>query len=570
MLNWLIGVARFRHSPSGTGRPRPHRPTLECLEDRTVPSTAFFRTNLVSDVAGAAQITDPNLKNPWGAAVNPVGDFWISDAANGTVTLYGGDVNGQPIRMDAPVITIPGATSGTMGQPSGQVFNSTSDFVVPGSGSPALFIFAGIDGTLSAVAPNFYTGAPSSNAVTVATVKGASYTGLALGSNASGNFLFAANNAAGTVDVFDKNFKHTTLSGSFTDPNLPANMTPFNVVNINGTLYVTYENPNNESVGGLVDKFDTNGNFLGRFAGGTNLVAPWAVVQAPTGFGSFGGDILVGNFGDGHISAYDTSGHFLGQLNGQNGQPLAIERLWQLTFGNGSSAGGSGTLYFTSGLNKEKDGVFGALTPMTANQRFVAQAYNDLLQRPADPAGLAFWTNQLTQGASRQQIVAGIEGSGEYEAVVVNRLFRQFLHRGADAAGLSFWSAQLAAGATVEQVAAGIVGSQEFFMSQGGGTTNGFLAALYQDALGRAPDTMGQSGFAAALHNGASTTQVAAVVFGSGEFLTDQVQGFFQSFLHRAADSAGLSGFVPALQQGATDQQVIAVIVASGEYFAKL
>jgi hypothetical protein len=294
------------------------------------------------------------------------------------------------------------------------------------------------------------------------------------------------------------------------------------------------------------------------------------VVQAPAGFGSFGGDILVGNFGDGHISAYDTSGHFLGQLNGQNGQPLAIERLWQLTFGNGSSAGGSGTLYFTSGLNKEQDGIFGSLTPMTANQRFVAQAYNDLLQRPADAAGLAFWTNQLTQGASRQQIAAGIESSSEYQAVVVNRLFHQFLHRGADAAGVRFWSAQLAAGATVEQVAAGIVGSQEFFMTQGGGTNNGFLTALFQDALGRAPDSTGQTGFTTALQNGASTAQVGGVIFASREFLTDQVQGFFQSFLHRAADSGGLNGFVPALQQGATDQQVIAVILASNEYFSKL
>jgi hypothetical protein len=319
----------------------------------------------------------------------------------------------------------------------------------------------------------------------------------------------------------------------------------------------------------VVDKFDTNGKFLGRFADGGNVIAPWAVAQAPAGFGSFGGDILVGNFGDGRINAYDTSGKFLGQLNGPDAKPLAIERLWQLTFGNGSSAGGANTLYFSSGFNKEKDGVFGSLTPLTANQQFVAQVYRDLLQRPVDASGLAFWNNQLTQGASRQQIVTAIEGSGEFRAVEVRNLYTQYLHRAADTQGLSFWTGQLAAGARVEQVAAGIVGSQEFFMAQGGGTDGGFLTALYQDALQRIPDNAGQTGFSAALQNGATPEQVAAVVFGSTEFKKLLVKGFYESFLNRPADSNGLAGFVPALQQGATDQQVIAVILGSAEFFSK-
>ncbi len=442
---------------------------------------------------------------------------------------------------------------------------------MPGTGTPALFVIAGLDGTLSAVAPAFYTGAPSAQAQRVAVTNNAVFTGLALGSNASGNFLFAANNAAGTINVFDKNFNPATLAGQFTDPNLPTGLAPFNVANVNGTLFVTYDNPLNRNVGGIVDRFDTNGNFLCRFAApASTLNAPWAVVQAPADFGSFANDILVGNFGDGHISAYDANGNVLGQLDGSNGQPLAIERLWQLTIGNGSTAGSTGTLYFSAGINQEKDGLFGSLTPASQNQAFVGQLYNDLLQRPADGAGLAFWTNQLNSGLSRQQVVAAIEASGEFQAREVNNLYTQYLHRGADSAGLNFWVAQLAQGETIEQVAAGIGGSQEFFMTQGGGTDGGFLTALYQDALQRAPDNAGQMGFTAALQSGATREQVAAVVFGSTEFKTILVKGFFQSFLNRAADSNGLAGFVPALQQGATDQEVIAVILSSQEFFSKL
>ncbi len=564
MLSNLFTISKVRKA-------RRSPLALEALEDRAVPATTFTQTNLISDVAGVAQITDTNLKNPWGVGVNPTGDFWVANADTGTVTLYKGDVNGQAISQDVPVITIPGATSSTQGAPSGQVFNSTTDFVVPGTGSPALFIIAGLDGTLSAVAPTFYTGAPSSQAQQVAVTKNAVYTGLALGSNSSGNFLFAANNAAGTIDVFDKNFKPVTLTGNFTDPNLPANLTPFNVANVNGTLYVTYENPSNETTGGLVDKFDTNGNFLGRFAAAAStLIAPWAVVQAPANFGSFANDILVGNFGDGHISAYDANGKFLGQLNGSNGQPLAIERLWSLVPGNGSTAGSSGTLYFSSGLNQEKDGLFGSLTPQSQNQAFVGQLYNDLLQRPADAAGLAFWTNQLNNGASRQQVVAAIEASGEFQADEVNSLYTQYLHRNADSGGLNFWVAQLNHGATLDQVAAGIVGSQEFFATQGGGTNAGFITALYQDALNRTPDANGQAAFTMALQSGATTGQVAAVVFGSTEFKSDLVNGLFNTFLHRSADPTGLAGFVQALQQGATDPQVIDVILSSNEFLSQV
>jgi uncharacterized protein (TIGR03118 family) len=559
MLKSLFG-------PSGVKPARRLR--LEQLETRTVPATAFFQTNLISDVPGMAEITDPNLKNPWGVAVNPTGDFWVSDAATGTVTLYGGDVNGSAIHQDSPIITIPAATGQTTGSPSGQVFNSTSDF--PVNGTPASFIIAGLDGTISAVAPNPKTGAFPSNATLKVTTPGAVYTGITIGSNASGNFVFAANSAAGTIDVFNKSFQKVKLSGNFIDPNLPANFVPFNVVNINGVLFVTYENSQDHFFGGLVDRFDTNGNFLGRFASGSNLNAPWAVTLAPAGFGAYGGDLLIGDFGDGRINVYDpTSGLFLGQLMGQNGQPVAIERLWQLTFGNDATAGTLDTLYFSSGLNSEKDGLFGSLTPLTLNQQFVAQIYNDLLQRPADATGLAYWTNLLNLGATRQQIVQGIESSTEYMNLEVSGLYTQLLHRGVDPQGLNYWTSILATGATVEEVAEGIAKSPEFYQLNGG-TISGFVNGLYEDALGRAPDATGDAFFINELKADTPRVQVAAAFFTGTEFLSDSVNNYYVSYLHRPADANGLAFFVNALQLGATDQQVIAVILSSAEFLSDL
>jgi uncharacterized protein (TIGR03118 family) len=551
----------------------PCRPSLEALEDRALPATAFVQTNLVSDLPGMAQITDANLKNPWGVAVNPAGDFWVANAASGTVTLYHGDVNGTPVGMDAPVITVPHAAGKTLGSPTGQVFNSTADFLVsgPAGASPALFIFAALDGTISAEPNSSYLGNLTSQAQLEVTTPGAIYTGLALGHNAAGNFLFAANTAGGTIDVFDGSFKPAKLAGNFTDPMLPAGLTPFNVANVNGTLFVTYHSKANRLTGGVVDKFDTNGNFLGRFASGSNLVAPWAVVMAPANFGDFSNDLLIGNFGDGHINAYNpTTGAFLGQLNGANGQPLAIERLWQLTIGNGSSAGGTATLYFASGLNAEQDGVFGSLRPTTANERFVGQAYSDLLHRPVDAAGLAFWTNALSRGATRLQVAAGIAGSAEFRGAEVRDLYNRLLHRAADPAGMTFYTNLLASGATVEQAAGVIAGSQEYFQGRGGGTSSGFLNALYQDALGRGVDNAGKAAFTAAMQAGATPGQVAAVIFASDEFKGHDVSNLYQTLLHRGVDSPGMAFFVGALKQGATDADVSAVLVGSNEYFARL
>jgi uncharacterized protein (TIGR03118 family) len=572
----MLRLLRQHFRDRRPARPGPRRCplhlTLEVLEDRSLPATAFFPTNLVSDLPHVAQVTDPNLRNPWGLVVNPAGDFWVANAASGTATLYHGDVKGTPIGQDPPVVAIPPAPGKTQSAPTGQVLNLTQDFQIPGPAGqgPALFIYSGLDGGITAE-PGSYLGAFPSQAQLVASTPGAIYTGLAIANSSSGNVLVVANAATAKIDVFDRTFKPTTLSGNFTDPSLPANLRPFNVANINGTLFVTYNSTQNRLQGGLVDRFDSNGNFLGRFADGSNLVAPWGVVMAPGGFGDFGGDLLIGNFGDGHINAYNpTSGAFLGQLMGPGGQALAIERLWGLTVGNGTSAGDTSKVYFSSGLNAEKDGVFGSLRPMSTTERFVGQVYNDLLGRQVDSGGLTFWTGLLSQGMSRLQVVSMIEASAEYRAVQVRDLYAQFLHRGVDPAGMTFFTNVLASGQTVEQAAALIVGSAEYFNQRGGGTNNGFLSTLYQDALGRKVDPAGEAWASGLFQAGATTGQVATAILASAEFFTDTVMADYQSFLHRSADNAGLGFFVPVLQQGGRDEQVNALILGSAEYFAQL
>jgi uncharacterized protein (TIGR03118 family) len=316
-------------------------------------AASFVQTNLVSDVPGLAANTDPNLKNPWGISFGPTGPFWVSDQVTGVATVYNGSGTPQP----APplIVTIPG------GNPTGQVFNSTADFTLS-SGGKAIFLFATLDGNIAGWNPSLGTTAQT----VVLGGPGTVYTGLALVSNGAGNFLYAANNAAGTIDVFDSTFAPTTLAGSFSDPGLPAGYTPYNIQNLGGTLYVTYEN---ESLGGgIVDAFDVNGLFVRRIsANGAAgpLEAPWGLALAPAGFGEFGGALLVGNEDDGRISAFDpTTGAFLGQLLDENGQPIANTGLWGLTFGNGGNGGDVDTLYFAAGINEEQNGLFGSIRPL--------------------------------------------------------------------------------------------------------------------------------------------------------------------------------------------------------------
>jgi uncharacterized protein (TIGR03118 family) len=564
---------------------RSYRPILESLEDRRLLANGFLRTNLVSDIAGVARFTDSNLVNPWGIAFAPTGPFWISDNGAGVSTLYDRAGQAQPAPNMPLVVTIPlpPVSTASAAAPTGIVFNATSDFSVSvnGKSGASVFIFATEDGTISAWSPTVdstHAVLEVDNSTTPTPADGAVYKGLAMGSNASGNFLFATNFRAGTIDVFDKNFAKATLPGSFFDPNIPAGFAPFGIRNINGSLYVTYALQNAEkhddvagAGNGFVDVFDTNGNLIKRFASQGTLNSPWGLALAPAAFGPFSGDLLVGDFGDGHINAFDSnSGTFLGQLQDDQGNSLAINGLWGLIVGNGATGGDPNTLYFTAGIGDEQHGLFGSLRPETPDERFVAQAYLDLLQRPADPFGLGFWSGSLAQGATRTQVAAGIEASLEYRSLVVQDLYSRFLHRRVDPDGLNTFTGLLGTGGTVEQAEAIITGSPEYFQDRGGGTNDGYLDALYQDALNRSVDPTGRATFDQALANGTTPAEVAAIVFASNEFRQDLVQNFYQQFLHRAADASGLNTFVGALGQGTTDQQVIAAIVGSDEYFGHL
>jgi hypothetical protein len=206
----------------------------------------------------------------------------------------------------------------------------------------------------------------------------------------------------------------------------------------------------------------------------------------------------------------------------------------------------------------------------TANQRFVAQAYLDLLGRPVDGAGLAQWTGLLDRGTSRAEVALDIEFSPEYTGRRVNALYAQYLHRSADPGGLSNSVNFLRSGGTIEQLIDILVSSPEFIQGQGKGSADGFLDALYLDALDRAVDPGGRAGWKQALANGASFAQVAAAILASAEYRQAIVMAAYELFLHRQSDTGGLNGFTAALGQGARDEQVFAVIVGSQEYFQRI
>ena len=320
-------------------------------------SLGFSQTNLVSDIPNFAANTDPNLKNPWGVSFSATSPFWASDQVTGLATLY--NAAGTP---QALVVTIPGGAPPT--GPTGQVFgNVAGSFLV--NGTPALFIFDSLHGTLAG-----WNGSAGTTAVQMAATPGAIYTGLAEASVGTSNFLYAANSApGGHVNVFNSLWQPTTLSGSFTDPNLPAGLVPFNIQNIGGSLYVTYATlgPGGSPMpGGVVDQFDASGNLIKRIATGGSLFAPWGIVLAPSSFGSFSNDLLIGNFGNGEILAYDaTSDMFLGTINGSNGQPLVNDHLWALETRAPGSGFDPNAVYFSAGINNQADGLFGQLNAIT-------------------------------------------------------------------------------------------------------------------------------------------------------------------------------------------------------------
>lgn len=342
--------------------------TIEPLESRrlfavTLPN--FIQTNLVSDLPGVAAHVDPNLVDAWGVVETRAGTIWVSNNVTGTSTVYDSSGNAIPGTSGSPlVVTIPGPDGTGTAALSGVALNAGRNFVVSsasGSG-PAEFLYATEDGTIA----GWGTGLNSTEGALAINnnAAGAVYKGLTLASSGKGQELFAANFGQGRIDVFNSNFAPVPLrAGAFSDASIPAGFAPFNVQDLNGKLYVTYAEQDalhlNDVPGaglGFIDVFNTHGALLSRFAAGSVLNAPWGIT--PIMGGHFAGDILVGNFGDGAINLFSPRGHFLGAVQGADGQPLNIPGLWDLTYGAGKD---KNTLFFTAGPNGETDGIFGTL-----------------------------------------------------------------------------------------------------------------------------------------------------------------------------------------------------------------
>ncbi|MBV8684818.1 MAG: TIGR03118 family protein [Caulobacteraceae bacterium] len=328
---------------------------------------AFNVTNLTSDGSVPAAWTDPKLINAWGITygVTPMGPtpFWISDNNSGFSTVYKGD--GTPLPL---TVTIPGF--GGPGAPTGIVFNGTGGFNVSSgnkSGS-SFFLWDTEDGTIDGWNP---TVSPTTaiQAVNNHVPGGGSvFKGLTMASIGSSNYLYAADFRQGQIDMYNSSFG---LVNNFTDPNVKAGYAPFDVRELNGDLYVTFALQNaakHDDVAGpgngYVDVFSNNGTFLRRLVSqGGQVNSPWGLDIAPAGFGKFGGDLLVGNFGDGTISVFNPlTGAFLGVLDGPNGQPIVEGDLWGLINGGGGVAGNPNAVYFTSGVMDEAHGLFGSIS----------------------------------------------------------------------------------------------------------------------------------------------------------------------------------------------------------------
>ena len=346
-----------------------HRHHNEHALDRDV---MVNQSNLVSDGAVPAHTIDPYLVNPWGVSFGPTGPFWVSDNGTGVTTIYNG--SGDPVQVAGnTAITIP-APPGQSGPsaPTGQVFNTPgSGFAISENGisAPSVFLFATEDGTISGWNPTVDKG---SAVIAVDNSQGDSpavYKGLAMANDGNASYLYATDFRNGKVDVFDSNFNQVN---SFTDPNVPAGFAPFGIRVLGGKLFVTFAEQNAQQHddvagpgNGFVDEFDLQGNMLARVASTGPLNSPWGLDIAPASFGKLAGDLLVGNFGDGTIHAYDLKTDLLaGTLLNPGAKPLVIDGLWALTNGNGGTGGDANTVYFSAGPQGETHGLFGALSPV--------------------------------------------------------------------------------------------------------------------------------------------------------------------------------------------------------------
>jgi uncharacterized protein (TIGR03118 family) len=333
----------------------------------------YTRTDLVSNQAGVAPTQDGHLVNGWGLVALPTSPFWVSDNGTGFSTLYTGA--GQQVKLFVTIPPAPTSPAGTAGTPTGIVGNispNPTDFNFTNKendkSGPAVFIFATLDGTISAWNPTV-DGVDPTTALSHATVVadsssfGAVYTGLAIAINASGQaFLFAADDGKNRrVDVFDSTFK---LVHSFDDPGIPKNFAPYGIQAIGNQIWVTYT-ALNKAQGGFVDVFDTEGVLVKHFAVHGPLHSPWGIAQAPADFGPMSNAILISNnISRGRINAFNQeTGQFLGPLLDASGKPIEIDNVWALEFGQGGGPNGApNQLFFTAGPNGYANGLFGVIT----------------------------------------------------------------------------------------------------------------------------------------------------------------------------------------------------------------
>ncbi len=342
---------------------------MPSMPERKTATPSYTQTNLVvSQKSLKGKIRDKNLSNPWGLVQGPT-PFWISDNNAGVSTLYDG--NGKIFtvadgKKQVPfVVTIPPPNgSNAVAAPDGLVFNGvTADF------GGDMFIFSTEDGTISGwqVADGTSATLHVDNSQVPSSSNGAVYKGLAIATVGGNQFIYATNFRSGNVDVFDSSYNPvTSLTGTFTDPNPIAGFAPFGVTLFGDNLWVSYamqdaakHDPVHQVGAGYIDIFTTEGVFVQRFATGGNLNAPWGMVLTPGSFGPLGGDYWIGNFGDGNINAFNSSGTDVGQPADDKGKPLNANGLWALVFGNGSNGAATTSLYFTAGPNMETEGIFG-------------------------------------------------------------------------------------------------------------------------------------------------------------------------------------------------------------------
>src|ERR1017187_310013 len=338
--------------------------TAARLASSATPANAYLVHNLVADQPGLADFTDPNLVNPWGFATSATSPFWLTDGGAGLSTVY--TSNGTPNATTHPTVP-PSAKGTTPSTPTGIIANATGGFLV--QGKVPNFIFVTADGALSAWASG--VSATQAQLMVDNSGSGAVYFGLAISATTTNAapLLYAANFASGNIDVFDTNFKPVPMPGAFLDASVPAGYAPFNIQNVGGKLFVMYAKQNAAknfaTLGaglGYVAIFDLSGNLIKHLASNGPLNAPWGVAVAPSTFGAFASDVLIGNFGDGTVNAFDpNTGSALGALQDQNGNTITCPGLWGLIVGNGVSGGDANAVYLIAGGASQKHGVMASI-----------------------------------------------------------------------------------------------------------------------------------------------------------------------------------------------------------------